>query len=82
MRGPRGGYELARERRRISANDVLRAARTLDEDSGSELPKSRLLSEVVMPAVVQAEKDFVAALTRITIEELARRAASFKNLLA
>src|SRR6476469_7861522 len=33
IRGPRGGYELARERRRISADDILRAAGTI-EDTG------------------------------------------------
>lgn len=34
LRGPRGGYELARERRRITAGDVVRAALTASgEDS-------------------------------------------------
>src|ERR1700735_2095416 len=31
IRGPRGGYELARDRRRVTANDILRAAGTVDE---------------------------------------------------
>src|SRR6266699_6758810 len=31
VRGPRGGYELARERRRITADDILRAAGTIEE---------------------------------------------------
>src|ERR671922_1670804 len=31
IRGPRGGYELAREQRRISADDILRAAGTADD---------------------------------------------------
>ena len=30
-RGPRGGYELAREQRRITADDILRAAGTADD---------------------------------------------------
>ena len=30
IRGPRGGYELARERSGITANDILRAARNSD----------------------------------------------------
>ena len=37
IRGPRGGYELARERRRITADDILRAAGTADEFDGAEL---------------------------------------------
>src|ERR1700759_1306430 len=41
-RGPRGGYRLARERRRISVGDVVRIAMALDTgeekfDGGSEL---------------------------------------------
>ena len=31
VRGPRGGYELAREQRRITADDILRAAGTVEE---------------------------------------------------
>ena len=32
IRGPHGGYELARERTRISADDILRAATTAEDD--------------------------------------------------
>src|SRR5215831_12262779 len=31
IRGPHGGYELARERRYVTANDILRAAGTIHE---------------------------------------------------
>ncbi len=31
VRGPHGGYELAREHRRISAEDILRAASTAED---------------------------------------------------
>jgi Rrf2 family iron-sulfur cluster assembly transcriptional regulator len=73
VRGPRGGYELARERRRITINDILKAAGASEDDEIVQ-PGSSLLEQVVAPAVAQAEKAFVAALSRITIEELARRA--------
>jgi Rrf2 family iron-sulfur cluster assembly transcriptional regulator len=74
VRGPRGGYELARERKRITINDILKAAGASEDDGGMAQPGSVLLEQVVAPAVAQAEKAFVAALSRITIEELARRA--------
>ncbi|MEK9676848.1 MAG: Rrf2 family transcriptional regulator, partial [Rhodospirillaceae bacterium] len=42
-RGPRGGYNLARERRRISVGDIVRIVRTMEtaadlqsDDNGSE----------------------------------------------
>src|SRR5712671_2696086 len=54
IRGPRGGYELARERRRISVADVLRAAGNDDDGDGGK--SSRLLEEVVMPALADAER--------------------------
>jgi Rrf2 family protein len=73
-RGPRGGYELGRERQRISAEDILRAAHSLDEEAVSAIPDSRLLSQVVLPAVAQADRAFATALARINVEDLAVRA--------
>src|ERR1041384_2157062 len=67
VRGPRGGYELARERRRISVADVLRAAGD-DEDGGGE-KGSRLLDEIVLPALTPAERAFTAALAQLSIED-------------
>ena len=70
IRGPRGGYELARERRRITADDILRAAGTIEDDGGR--CRLGLLNEVVRPAVAQAEQAFSAALSRINVEDLVR----------
>src|SRR5258707_8039021 len=44
IRGPRGGYELARDRKRITADDILRAAGTIDENPASA-SNSTLLAE-------------------------------------
>lgn len=78
VRGPRGGYELARERKRISIDDILKAAGMIEE--GIEpLPVSDVLREVVVPAIAQAEKIFATALTRITIEDLVRRAEPYRE---
>ncbi len=74
IRGPRGGYQLGRERRRITAEDILRAAQSLEEEAGAAVPKSPLLSQVVLPAVAQADRAFSTALARINVEELALRA--------
>jgi Rrf2 family protein len=79
IRGPRGGYELARERRRISADDILRAAGTADELSEISLTESSLLSKVVMPALAQAEHAFSGALARITIEDLVHSAEGLRR---
>jgi DNA-binding IscR family transcriptional regulator len=73
-RGPRGGYELAREKRRITADEILRAAGTVDDIESKPNERSKLLDQVVMPALSEAEQAFAAALSRINIEELARSA--------
>ncbi len=78
IRGPRGGYELARERRRITADDILRAAGTIDE-SIDAAAGSDLLNQVVIPAVGQAERAFATALSRISIDDLVKKAEPFKN---
>ena len=80
IRGPRGGYELARERRRITADDILRAAGTIDEANGFiSADGSALVSTVVIPAVGQAERAFSAALNRINLDELVRRAEPLRD---
>jgi Rrf2 family protein len=78
VRGPRGGYALARERRRITADEILRAAGTI-EGSGSPDAASALVRDVIVPAVTQAERAFSAALGRINVEDLTRRAEPFRD---
>jgi Rrf2 family protein len=74
VRGPRGGYYLARHRDEITVGDVLRAAGTLDDEADLHMLKSGLVNVVIRPAVAKAEKTFATALSNITIEHLARRA--------
>ncbi|HEY1474791.1 MAG TPA: Rrf2 family transcriptional regulator [Pseudolabrys sp.] len=75
VRGPHGGYELAREDRRITAEDILRAAEDSDETPHSS---SALANDVVKPALVEAVRAFSSALTRISVEDMAKRAAALK----
>ena len=79
IRGPRGGYELARERRRITADDILRAAGTADEIDGVDIVESMLLNKVVIPALGQAEHAFSSALARINVEDLAHNAEGLRS---
>jgi Rrf2 family protein len=79
IRGPRGGYELARERRRITADEILRAAGTIESQDDLGSNGSALLREVVIPAVGQAEKAFASALNKINLEDLTRRAEPFRG---
>jgi Rrf2 family protein len=76
IRGPRGGYELARERRRITADDILRAAGTIEDATAPAAAGSALHNEVVIPAVGQAERAFSIALSRINLDDLMGKAES------
>jgi Rrf2 family protein len=80
IRGPHGGYELARERRRITADDILRAAGGIEDPNDPVAAAgSALLNEVVIPAVGQAERAFSIALGRINLDDLVRKAEHLKD---
>ena len=72
VRGPRGGYELARSEGEIGADEILRAAGTVEEKNDSPLAGTTLLTQIVVPALARAEEAFSVALRRITVAELAR----------
>jgi Rrf2 family transcriptional regulator, iron-sulfur cluster assembly transcription factor len=74
VRGPRGGYELAKERRRITAGEIVRAAMTATTPDDEPSPASRLVDHVVGPAVSRASDALLSELDRITVEDLCRDA--------
>ncbi|MGL4324985.1 MAG: RrF2 family transcriptional regulator [Beijerinckiaceae bacterium] len=75
MRGPRGGYELARERRKITAGEIVRAAMSsTGEDSMPPVPESLLVDAVVGPIVGEAGETFLARLDAVTVDDMCRRA--------
>lgn len=74
IRGPHGGYELAREHRYITAEDILRAASSTDETDDLPVPPSGLVSDIVQPALAEAERTFSAALGRINVDDMTKRA--------
>ena len=76
VRGPRGGYELAREKKRISVADILRAVGSVEDDAA---PGSRILEQAVLPAIAEAERAFTAALSRLSLDEIARRAEPLRE---
>ncbi len=76
VRGPRGGYELARERRRITAAAVLRS---VSAANGTEkTAECRLVKEVVAPIVEGAAKVFLDELDAITLDDICRRMEDLK----
>ncbi len=75
VRGPRGGYRLAKERRRISVGDVVRVAESLeDEDAEAVDPRSELGMRIVSPLIQTLQEEVMARLDAISIEDLCQRA--------
>lgn len=74
VRGPRGGYRLARERRRISVGDVVRIAMALDTTEGAFDGGSELGRRVVVPMMADLQEDVMKKLDQISIEDICQRA--------
>jgi len=75
VRGPRGGYRLARERRRISVGDIVRVAETVEDENGDDgKPRSELGARIVTPLIHSLQSEVMQRLDAITIEDLCRRA--------
>jgi len=76
VRGPRGGYRLARERRRISIGDIVRVVRDMEANSNliEETPGSELGQQVVRPLWVELQNDVMERLDNMTVDDLCSRA--------
>ena len=75
VRGPRGGYRLARERRRISVGDVVRVAESIEDVEEEKIrPRSDLGLRIVAPLIQSLQDDVMVRLDSVSIEDLCQRA--------
>jgi len=76
VRGPRGGYRLARERRRIALGEVVRVVADIEraEAEAEEAAGSPLGQRVLTPIWNELEEEAIRRLDGITIEDLCRKA--------
>lgn len=78
VRGPRGGYRLARERRRITVGDIVRVVRDMekDEHKEAEICESALGDKVVRPLLNELQDGLMSQLDDTSIDDLCNRAVS------
>ena len=75
VRGPRGGYRLAKERRRITAGEIVRIVAELEAADEPPLSGSSPIGEkVVRPAIEEIHNNLLKQLDAISIDDLCRRA--------
>jgi Rrf2 family protein len=76
VRGPRGGYLLARERRRIAVGEIVQVVRALDGGAENEKAEQRsaLATGVLDPLWTEVQNEMVQHLGGVSIEELCQRA--------
>ena len=76
IRGPSGGYRLARERQRVSLGDIVRTVSGLEtaEDPISDPAGSALGHQVVRPVWLELQEEVMRRLDALTLEELCGRA--------
>ena len=76
QRGPRGGYRLARERRRISVGEIIRIVRQLEgtSDPAAEPDGSEIGVKIVRPIWINMQQEMMNRFDNITIEELCQNA--------
>ncbi len=76
IRGPSGGYRLARQRDRISLGDIVRTVRQLEtaEDPISDPAGSVLGHQVVRPLWLELQDETMRRLDALTLEDLCNRA--------
>jgi Rrf2 family iron-sulfur cluster assembly transcriptional regulator len=72
VRGPAGGYALARERRRLSVGEIVRIALRAEEEAPDVAPP--LLAAVLEPVIAEAEESALRRLDDVTLDDLHARA--------
>lgn len=77
VRGPRGGYTLARERRRITVGEIVRLVDGLEraDEAEAESLGSLLGQQIARPLLAEVEAAMLARLDAITMETLCTEAA-------
>lgn len=81
LRGPRGGYELARARGEITLADIVRTALTLSKAQASEMGESSsLVEKVTQLSVRKAGQSFLTNLDTITVDDLCKEALAARTL--
>lgn len=75
VRGPRGGYHLARDRRRITVGEIVRVVSEIENDGDAgEAAESVLAKAVIRPLIDDLQIEIMSRLDSITVQDLCNSA--------
>jgi len=76
-RGPKGGYRLAKERRKIKISDIILSI-TKDEVK-SDYYKSRLSIDIIKPILLKLNENCFHHLNQISVEDICKKVKNNKD---
>ena len=77
VRGPRGGYTLARERRKITVGDIVRVVDKLDAETENDpVSKAALGEQIIAPLWEDTRAVVLEKLDKVSMEDLCHKARS------
>ena len=74
VRGPRGGYTLAKQRSNVTMADVVRIVHQVEDEEDQVPTKAELGQQVITPIWQQMQERLMAELEQITMADLCRKA--------
>ncbi|MCF6215123.1 MAG: Rrf2 family transcriptional regulator [Emcibacter sp.] len=76
VRGPKGGYNLARERRRVSVGEIVQVVNNMDlkKDKKEAMSQSPMGIKVINPLIESLNESILEKLNRVTLQDLCQQA--------
>jgi Rrf2 family protein len=74
VRGPRGGYMLARERRRVTLGEIVRVVSSMEAEEDEIASTAELGEKVIQPIWREVQDGLLARLDGLTMEDLCAEA--------
>jgi Rrf2 family protein len=77
VRGPRGGYLLAKERRRVSVGEIVRVIAAMENEvtGNGYSSESAMGRRIIAPLLDSIQEDMMERLDSVTVEDLCSEAA-------
>lgn len=76
VRGPKGGYNLARERRRVSVGEIVQVVNNMDstKDKAEAMSQSPMGIKVINPLIENLNLSIMEQLNNVTLQDLCQQA--------